>query len=202
MNSELNNDEHKKAVQEELNKEKNKTVLIISTFMLIFWFLVSTLMTPSRPSEENMIAENWSYAQEEDSMSAGKIYFARTSSINSVNFDFPYEGEQHALLTLRTDPKYGKDIIFEIEKGQILCSSYDGCNIPVRFDSKKTIYFQAVPSVDHNSTVIFIKNYSLFVQNLLHSKRLRITPTIYQEGVPVFEFKIDGFKQSKYKPSK
>ena len=196
MNSEQTNE------QEEVKKKSMKTIATLLLVAVAIWFLAYISMSPSQPSEENVMAENWSYAQEEDSMSAGKIYFARTSSINSVNFNFPYEGEQHALLTLRTDPKYGKDIIFEIEKGQILCSSYDGCKIPVRFDSKKTLYFQAVPSVDHNSTIIFIKNYSLFVQNLLHSKRLRITPTIFQEGIPVFEFKIDGFKQSKYKPSK
>lgn len=109
-------------------------------------------------------------------------------------------GPLYGTLLLRNDPKYGKDVIFRIEKGQILCNSYEGCNVLIRFDDEKPVTYSANPPTDNSSEVIFISNYTKFLNNLRNAKVLRISPTIYKEGSPVFEFNVSGFDIEKYKP--
>jgi hypothetical protein len=153
------------------------------------------------PQEPTQVSK-WVYQQSDDNMTGGKTYYANVTSTNSVEFSFPYSGAQNANLTIRNDPKYGKDIIFRIEKGQILCNSYDGCNVLVRFDDEKATKYSALAPADNSSDTIFISNYSRFFEKLRKAKLVRISPTIYQEGAPVFEFDISGFDQELFKPQK
>lgn len=166
---------------------------------------------PANKTEETKISETvepvdspptskWQYSQNEDKMTGGRTYYALVTSSNSVDFSFPYSGPQNATITLRNDPKYGKDVIFSIEKGQILCNSYEGCNVLVRFDDGKPVTYSANPPSDNSSETIFISNYTKFLTNLSKAKIVRISPTIYQQGAPVFEFDIEGFDTEKYKP--
>lgn len=145
-------------------------------------------------------AAPWSYYHTDDPMSKGKTHTATLSSSNTVEFDFPYSGKQYGRLTLRTDPKYGKDVIFRIEKGQILCPSYDSCRVLVRFDDENATSYTAVGAADNSSETIFIRNYSQFVGKMMKAKRVRISMNIYQEGSPVFDFDVSGFNLGKYKP--
>lgn len=133
-------------------------------------------------------------------MGKGSIYQARILSTNTVNFNFPYSGPQHGFITLRTHPRYGKDIIFNIERGQFLCHSYEGCAVLIRFDDKEPVKYSASTTADHSSETIFIQNYSKFVGEMLKSKRVRISANIYQESAPVFEFDVSHFDIKKYKP--
>lgn len=135
-------------------------------------------------------------------MSKGSIYSARVMSSNTVNFSFPYSGTQHAALILRTHPRHGKDVIFKIEKGQILCPSYDGCKVLVRFDDQEAVSFNATSTADNSTETLFIKNYSRSVEKMLKAKLVRITANIYQEGSQIFEFDVSNFDQKKYKPKK
>lgn len=144
-------------------------------------------------------AAPWVYSKNDDPMSKGKTYLATLESSNTVQFGFPYSGEQHGTLTLRTDPKYGKDVIFSVERGQILCTSYDGCIIKVRFDDGDALSFSAAESSDHSTEIIFIRNYGRFVEKMMKSKRVRISMNFYQEGAPVFDFDVSGFNITKYK---
>lgn len=145
-------------------------------------------------------AAPWSYYHTDDPMSKGKTHTATLSSSNTVEFGFPYGGTQHGRLTLRTDPKYGKDVIFKIEKGQILCPSYDSCRVLVRFDEENATSYTAVGAADNSTETIFIRNYSQFVEKMMKAKRVRISMNIYQEGAPVFDFDVSGFNVEKYKP--
>jgi hypothetical protein len=76
---------------------------------------------------------DWSYANVKDQMGRGDSHQASVQSLNNVTFGFPYGGPQKATLTLRVDPKYGRDVIFQIEQGQFLCK-LDECTVSVRFD--------------------------------------------------------------------
>ncbi|MDO9364958.1 MAG: zinc ribbon domain-containing protein [Methylotenera sp.] len=149
-----------------------------------------------------VLGSQWSYSQVADAMSKGTTYHAVALSSNTVEFDFPYAGAQHARLNLRIDPRYGKDIIFSIEKGQILCHSYEDCTVLVRFDDEKAANYSAVGAADNSTETIFIRNYGRFVEKMLKAKQVRISTNIYQQGAPVFEFDVSGFDQSKYKPKK
>lgn len=145
-------------------------------------------------------AAPWSYFQSDDPMSKGKTYQAVLLSSNTVSFDFPYSGPQNGKLMLRTDPKYGKDVIFSIEKGQILCPSYDECSVLVRFDEGKATTYSASGAADNSTETIFIRNYSRFSEQMMKAKRVRLSVNIYQEGAPVFDFDVSGFNSDKYKP--
>jgi hypothetical protein len=135
--------------------------------------------------------ENWSYSTKPDQMGRGSIKNASTTSINTVSFGFPYQGDQHGTLLLRNHPRYGKDIIFIIEKGQFL-SGIDGCEVVVRFDENKPVTFRAVGPEDNSTTNIFIKGYSQFVKSLKRSKLVKIEAPFFQEGQRVFEFNVEG----------
>ena len=155
--------------------------------------LASNMLTP---------AENWQYISSEDDMSPKRNLYAATSSENEVEFGFPYNGKQRAELVLRTHARYGKDIIFKIQRGQLLCNSYDGCSVLVRFDNAQPVRFSASGSSDHSSTSLFIGNYSKFVGLMAKSKRVRISAQVYQEGSPMFEFDVTGFDSDRYQGKK
>lgn len=152
------------------------------------------------PPESNLPGSQWTYQHDEDAMKKGVVHEASVSSSNTVSFSFPYSGEQHATLTLRTHPRHGKDLILRIEKGQFLCPSYEGCNVLVRFDDHEPATFSAVGPADNSTEVIFIRNYSRFVEKMVKAKRVRISANVYQEGAPVFEFDVSGFDPAQYKP--
>lgn len=140
----------------------------------------------------------WSYRESEYDMGKGRVYQAINQSTNTANFSFPYSGAQHATLILRTHPKHGKDLIFQIEKGQILSSSYDGSKVLVRFDDGEPVKFKVMPPADHGSTSVFIQDYYGFVKKMLKAKRVRISANVYKEGSPMFEFDVSGFSQQDY----
>lgn len=154
------------------------------------------------PESKSTTGNQWIYSQDEDKMSGRTTYHAYTLSTNTVEFSFPYAGEQHATLTLRDNPRYGKDVIFSIERGQILCHSYEDCTVLVRFDDGKASNYSAVGAADNSTETIFIRNYGRFVENMAKARTVRISTNIYQQGAPVFEFDVSGFSQSKYKPNR
>jgi len=135
-------------------------------------------------------------------MAKGIAYGAAVQSRNTVEFDFPYSGPQRATLTFRTHPRHGKDVIFSIERGQVLCNSYEDCTILVRFDDQKAQSYSAVGAADNSTETIFIRNYSRFMSSMLKAKTVRISVEIFQQGSPVFEFDVSDFSQAKYVPKK
>ncbi|SNX59751.1 hypothetical protein SAMN06296273_1185 [Nitrosomonas ureae] len=165
----------------------------------------SHLQALDHPSPQNKIenpGDQWIYQQSNDQMSKDLVYQAQVFSTNTVNFDFPYSGAQHGSLTLRTHPRHGKDVIFNIARGQILCYSYDKCSVLIRFDDGDPIKYTALSAADNSSETIFIENYNKFAGQMLKAKKVRISVNIYKEGSPVFEFDVSDFDVNKYRPTK
>lgn len=150
-------------------------------------------------AERDRLSVKWSYRSSEDEMTGRAAKFATIDSENTVSFDFPYQGEQHGSLTLREHPSYGHDVIFSIERGQLQCSSYDGCTVRVRFDEAEPQRWSAGGPSDNRSTVLFLRNEASFVQKLRRAKIVRIQVPVYQEGQPAFEFLVGGFDYDRYK---
>jgi len=163
---------------------------------------VSAIAATPTPSPAPASGSQWEYLQDEDQMAKGVTYHAIVSSANTVDFDFPYSGAQHATLGLRTHPRYGKDVIFSIERGQILCHSFEDCTILVRFDDGEAQRYSAIGAADNSTETIFIRNYARFLSSMQKAKTVRIAVEIYHEGAPVFEFDVSGFDPEKYKPKK
>jgi len=154
------------------------------------------------PAPDAPAGQQWTYSLNEEQMTGGMRKTASVTSSNSVEFGFPYGGAQNGRLTLRTDPRYGKDVIFRIERGQILCISYEGCTVQVRFDDEKPLNFSASAAADHSSETVFIDDYARFLAKMRKAKRVRLSLSIYQNGRPVFDFDVSGFDVEKYQAKK
>lgn len=162
---------------------------------------LATIATTNNVESNTDIQQNWEYSSSEDKMTGKNSYYATIKSINVLNFDFPYSGNQHATLTFRTHPQYGKDILFSIEKGQFLCGVVDGCTVLVKFDDSKPARYQVGQPSDHSSATLFIHNYSGFVSKMLKSKKILIQAEFFQEGNRTLEFDVSKFDVKKYKPT-
>lgn len=146
---------------------------------------------PPAPSTPSTPSDTWQYAEESDPMGRGTIKYAHVESVNTVNFSFPYQGDQRATLTIRKHPKHGKDVILAIEKGQFNVG-IDDCTVNVRFDDGKPRAFSAVGPADHSSTSLFLRNYPTFVASAKKAKKIFVEAPFWQEGMQVFEFDTTG----------
>jgi hypothetical protein len=133
-------------------------------------------------------AGQWRYQDETDQMTGKKAEYATIQSDNSLSLGFPYSGRNHGTLTVRKHPKHGVDVLVSVDKGQILCHSYSGCYVAVRFDAGKPQRFSALEPGDHSSETVFIENSSRFIQAAKKAKRILLQVTMYREGEQVLEF--------------
>lgn len=136
---------------------------------------------------------SWNYIESSDEMTDQKMKAASVISSNTVDFDFPYAGAQHAKLIIRR--MRGRDgVILSIEKGQLTCGGYYGRSVSVRFDEKPPRRFSVTESADHDSTMVFIRNEKSFIAEAKKAKMIRIEAIVYQNGSPVFEFETAGLE--------
>jgi hypothetical protein len=146
-----------------------------------------------REAELRRLGLKWDYQETEDEMGRGKIKTAFVNSVNQIEFDFPYKRPQRATLQLRRHPKYGRDVILQIERGQFLCG-FGGCNVQVRFGAKKPVTFSALEPADHRTTALFINNHDSFVAGMRKVDKVYIEAQFFREGNRVFEFDVSGLK--------
>lgn len=130
----------------------------------------------------------WAYEDSPDQMTGKKTVTASVASSNSLALSSPYKGENLGLLTVRKHPTYGLDVIFQVAKGQIQCSSYSACKLQVKFDDAPPIHFNGAPPEDNNSTYVFLKNTKLFLKKAATAKRILVQATFFQNGSPVLAF--------------
>lgn len=139
----------------------------------------------------------WRTDDSVDALTGKKTKTYSVESDNQVNLDFPYKGPQHGRLTVRRHPKYGLNIIFSIEKGQLLCHDssldYGRCMVDVRFDDKPPRRVQMGKSSDGDPTYLFVSNEATFLKELVGSKVLIVQPTIFHNGNVPFQFQTIGF---------
>jgi DNA-directed RNA polymerase subunit RPC12/RpoP len=142
--------------------------------------------------QRKMAGEAWSYQTSQDSMTQKPVTIASLGSTSRLSFDFPYGGLQQATLELRKHPRWGQDVILQIEKGQFICNSYAGCDVSVRFGSGKPKRFSATEPSDNDSTYIFLRGYNSFVSEMRKVDKIYIEAQFYQEGNRTMEFAVDG----------
>jgi len=185
-------------------KTSIRTWLVVAIIVLYFIGEYGSQNTNIIKSPPSVKEQEWSYSSKVDPMTSKTSYFASLASTNTVNFKFPYNGEQRGEISLSTHPHNWKNIVFSIKQGQFLCTSYSGCDIMVRFDENPPKYYHAVGPSDGSTTYIFIPNrdYSSFVEKLLKSKKVLIQAEFYQEGLRTFEFNVKNFDPKRYVPSK
>lgn len=139
----------------------------------------------------------WEYDERTDEMTGKVSRFASLKSFNTVNLSSPYDGAQRGDLTVRNHASLGKDVMFMIGQGQLLCPSWDGCSILVRFDEGEAQRWRAAPAGDGSSTVLFLRNYDSFVRQLKVASVVRIRVELYRNGQQTFTFNVSGYDDSK-----
>ena len=88
-------------------------------------------------------------------------------------------------------------MILEIERGQLQCTSYSGCDVLVRFGDSEARRYKAMGPADNSNETLFINNYADFARRLQSVERVRIQANVFQEGAPLWEFNVGGFDPGK-----
>ena len=149
--------------------------------------------TPTEPKTPKAERTLWFYNTTEEGMGRGKIKKATIIATNSLQFGFPYQGEQWPHLVLRSHPKHGKDVIVNIDHGQFLCG-YDDCHVYVRFDNGKPQKFSASGPSDHSTATLFISDFARFMKGVRKADKTYIEAEFYNNGQRVMEFNTAGLK--------
>lgn len=175
--------------------------VIISVFSNIF--SSSTGINSSSPQTSlpsvpiSQKADTWTYGESKDEMRGTVKKYATTKSTNTVNFGFPYEGDQHGTILTVVDSNevlYRNTATLLVEKGQITCrggSKAGTCDVLVKFDDGEAKYVNAVGGGGSNS-VLFIE--PSFFKELKASKKLMIQAEVSHNSLPVFYFDVGGLK--------
>lgn len=131
---------------------------------------------------------DWDYDQSIDKMTGKVTATASAASTNSLSLKFPYEGVNYAHLLVRQHPQHGLDVIFLVDRGQIMCRRSSDCSISVRFDDAPPVRFEAVGAADNSSTQIFLKNAKGFITKAKKAKNILVQVTMHTNGSPIVEF--------------
>lgn len=147
----------------------------------ILWITVFMVCTQAK-------ADQWNYSVDIDKMTGKTSNLARISSSNTLDLPFPYSGTNYGTVMVRKHPQYGLDVLVYLTKGQILCNSYNGCTVKVRFGDGAPSTFSATGPADHSSDTIFIRNAQKFIDQAKKTKNIKIQMNVYQAGGQVLEF--------------
>jgi hypothetical protein len=121
-------------------------------------------------------------------MTDGTTYFACVTSNGEVNLTSPYEPVT-ADLCIRKAPRSGVNVMVSLNgDGQMLCQSYQSCDISIRFGDGAPQTFSAIGPSDNSSHMVFIENESRFLKAVQSAPITRIQATFYQAGDQVMEF--------------
>lgn len=147
-----------------------------------------------------MTASAWDFTERTDDMTGKPIRQASTISQNELDLGWPY-GVVSGYLVVRTHPRYGRDVILQVEKGHMLCHSYGECPVLARFDDRQPLRITGNPPEDGSTEVIFLGNYNQLVSAIRKSKIARIEANFYQHGARALVFDVTGFPDAMTKGS-
>lgn len=132
---------------------------------------------------------DWAYEKQIDKMTSQQSAFARMDSVDELNLTRPYNGPNRGRLVVRKHARYGVDVMVTVDKGQIICSKYRGCNINVRFDDRPPMTFQGGEPEDYSRTTVFILNSKRFIAEAKKAKRILVGVTFHENGEVPMEFR-------------
>lgn len=116
---------------------------------------------------------------------------ATVFSNNTIELDFPYNGGTTGSIVVRNHPRSGEEVIFSINKGQIICNN---CTLTIRFDNGKPFKVKTNQPADYSSTLLFLLGHKRLVDEINTSKKMMVEVVLYQSGSFVFEFDIGKIK--------
>lgn len=136
--------------------------------------------------------KTWQYRESRDEMRGTVTKAATIDATNTIQLDFPYEGDTSLELMLRK--QQGEfNIVFIASQGQLTgCNSYSGGSFAAKFDDGAVQNFSCVGSADGSSEVMFVQNESRFLNQLKTAKKLMIETEFFQAGNRQFTFEVAG----------
>lgn len=152
---------------------------------------VSEVVEKANKEVEKEKVKEWEFSFDEDEMTSTRNVYARISSDNTIDQDFPY-GATGANICIRYMKKYGYDVLVTIDEGQFSGIDVSGTNyIMVRFDKGKAIKYWYSNSDDGSSDCVFIRKTNDFIKRCKEAKDIKIELPLFQNGRPVFKFHVD-----------
>lgn len=134
----------------------------------------------------------WRYREITDPMSSARGDEACINSVNTVSLEWPYEAVTGRLCIMQR-PRQGRDVIVALNgDGQILCRSYDGCTVRVRFEDGDVQSFSAVGPSDGSSNILFIENDARMIAAVKAADVTRVELEFYRSGSQTLEFHTRG----------
>ena len=122
-------------------------------------------------------------------MTSNKVTTWTLMSADSLALGFPYSGRNFSRLFIRHGRERGGfEVFVAAEKGQIVCSGVEPCNVAVRFDQQPPTRFPAAHPSDGSPNVVFLNNVTRFIQGAKKSKIIRIELDFFHNGSRVIEF--------------
>lgn len=146
--------------------------------------------TPALPAEP---ASEWMYSTDEDKMGE-TTKKATVVSPDQLSFDFPFNGGSTAYLIARKSPKFGTDLIFQVSKGMIHSSEYNGGSVRLKLDDGKPFKVGYSTAADGSHEVIFLDGAAGLIKKLQGAKKAVIEVEFYQEGRHQVAFPVEGLK--------
>lgn len=146
---------------------------------------------------ERIARGEWTYTTRVDNATGKTAKFGALTSKNSMNFGFPYAGEQYGRFTVRNHPRFGVDAYLSINQGQLLCDDYSNPNVLVRFDDGPAVPYSCGSPADHSSETVFIHNVGSLETKMKTAKRMFITVSVHGEGSRTWEFNVRNYDSSK-----
>lgn len=142
--------------------------------------------------QDRPVRSRWSYRESRDELRNSTNYRAILRSNNAHDFGFPYGSGNHLNITVRQHPEWGKDVIFRVDNGQLMCGIYD-CRYTISFDGAVE-GLTLVPPEDRDATVLFARYPEAIIRKLKSSERTVVELQFYQNGNRQFIFDSAGLE--------
>lgn len=151
-----------------------------------------------RKAQEALAAEqasrpNWSYSSGTDDITGKPWQRAEITSDDYNRLSWPYEGNTYLTITVRKHPRFRGDVAFRVDRGQIQCSSYDGCAGAISIDGKAEKLTLAEPS-DNSSDVVFAAYDAAIIRKLKGAKKVVVELPMYRNGNVSWTFSTEGLE--------
>ena len=137
----------------------------------------------------------WEYQSDKDEMRGTVAEMRYTKSLNKLDFAFPYQGGSGATLIVRRKSANAKtDVIVDIEKGQLICTTYSECEATVKFDDGKPQSVGGSPSDNSRRDVVFLGSAARLIEQMKKAKTMFVELKFYKEGRHVYKFDVTGLE--------
>ncbi len=133
-------------------------------------------------------AATWKTTTTRDRPTDSSVVAYEALSDNTFSFAFPYQGATKARLLVRDKGQKEQDVIFVIERGQLVHDVRDG-EIRVRFDDGEIDTFSTSRAASRDSHIAFIGSEERFIEKASKAKRIRVEFTVFSNGTHVADFR-------------